>query len=274
MREALSFCAQKGKSQAALPFASLSSIFVGCIFSWRRGVDFDFKAWMALYPDAQSFIASLPLSISAVLHEITLLKQEISDLRRQLGKRSSNSSKPPSSDGLKKKPRILSSLRGRSGKKAGDQAGHKGGMLRQVAAADFAGLTAPVAALIATAPVRHLDETGLWVGGGTQRLHTASNSTLTQYRVCAKRGDMLTTLVGGVIVHDHFKPYLKLAGVAHSFCNAHHLRELKALIEIEREPWATKMLRLLQRARRGPPGGRSKQDQSGRADRPADQHRL
>jgi hypothetical protein len=151
-----------------------------------------------------------------------------------LGKRSSNSSKPPSSDGLKKKPRSLSSLLGRSGK-AGGQTGHKGGMMRQVAAADFASLTAHVAARIATAPVRHLDETGLRVGGGTQGLHTASNSTLTQYRVCAKPGDMLTTLVGGVIVHDHFKPYLKLAGVAHSFCNAHHLRELKALIEIERE---------------------------------------
>jgi hypothetical protein len=60
MREARSFCEQKGNSQAALPFASLSSIFVAYIFSLLRGVDFDFKAWMALYPDAQSFIASLP----------------------------------------------------------------------------------------------------------------------------------------------------------------------------------------------------------------------
>jgi transposase len=71
---------------------------------------------------------------------------------------------------------------------------------------------------------------------------------LTQYRACAKRGDVPKSLIGGVIVHDHFKPYLKLAGVAHSFCNARHLRELKALIEIEREPWATKMFRLLRRS--------------------------
>jgi hypothetical protein len=215
----------------------------------RHRLGWDSESWIPILPDAQSIIASLQQSLSAALHQNGLLKQEVSDLRRQLGKHSSNSSEPPSRDGLKKKPRSLSSLLGRSGKKAGDQVGHKGGTLRQVAAADFAGLTAHVAARIATAPVRHLDETGLRVGGGTQGLHTASTLALTQYRVCAKRGDILTAIVGGVIVHDHFKPHLKLAGVAHSFCNAHHLRELKALIEIEREPWATKMVRLLLRAR-------------------------
>ena len=34
----------------------------------------------------------------------------------------------------------------------------------------------------------------------------------------------------------------------HALCNAHHLRELKALIDIEKEPWARKMSRLLVRA--------------------------
>jgi len=46
-------------------------------------------------------------------------------------------------------------------------------------------------------------------------------------------------------VHDHWKPYYTLEGIKHALCNAHHLRELKALVEIEKEDWARKMQRLL-----------------------------
>ena len=52
----------------------------------------------------------------------------------------------------------------------------------------------------------------------------------------------------GIVVHDHWKPYYTLNGVKHALCNAHHLRELKALVEIEKEDWARKMQRLLRRA--------------------------
>ena len=52
----------------------------------------------------------------------------------------------------------------------------------------------------------------------------------------------------GIVVHDHWKPYYTLEGVLHALCNAHHLRELKALAEIEQEPWALRMQRLLRRA--------------------------
>ena len=48
----------------------------------------------------------------------------------------------------------------------------------------------------------------------------------------------------GVLVHGHFQPYFGLKGVLHALCNAHHLRELKALIEIEKEQWAKDMARL------------------------------
>lgn len=43
----------------------------------------------------------------------------------------------------------------------------------------------------------------------------------------------------------NWKPYFTLQKVKHGLCNAHHLRELKALEQIEKEPWAFKMSRLL-----------------------------
>lgn len=52
----------------------------------------------------------------------------------------------------------------------------------------------------------------------------------------------------GIVVHDHWKPYYTMNGVLHALCNAHHLRELKALIEIDHEDWARKMQILLRRA--------------------------
>ena len=100
---------------------------------------------------------------------------------------------------------------------------------------------------VAAAPVKHLDETGFRIGGKTQWLHIASTAWLTFYRTAAKRGSLLAN-VTGIVVHDHWKPYYTMTGVVHALCNAHHLRELKALIEIEKEDWAAKMQRLLRRA--------------------------
>ena len=92
-----------------------------------------------------------------------------------------------------------------------------------------------------------MDETGFRIGGRTQWLHIASTALLTFYRVCAKRGSLLMN-VAGIVVHDHWKPYYTMPGVRHALCNAHHLRELKALVEIEKEDWARKMQRVLRRA--------------------------
>jgi len=307
---------------------------------------------MELSSDVQALIDELRF-------EIVALRQEVADLRRQLGQDSSNSSKPPSSDGLGKKPRIAGSLRGKSGKQSGGQPGHKGATLRRVATPDFtlkhtatccahccAGLSADmvsgvetrqvfdlpeprlevtehqaqiyqcaecrgvtkaafpegvvgpaqygprvrasaiylnaqqlipedrvaeimadllgteslcpasikawstrkaeelqpveayIAAKLALCPVRHLDETGFRIGGKTCWLHSVSTTGLTHYRVSAKRGAVPANLAGGIVVHDHFRPYYSLPNLEHALCNAHHLRELKALIEIEHEPWA------------------------------------
>jgi len=299
--------------------------------------------------------------------EIAALKARIAELERRLGLNSSNSGKPPSSDGLKKPPRVRS-LREPSDQPSGGQQGHKGETLRQIAEPDEVidhfppsctacglavmaemtighsarqvfdlpepqplvvtehrahdcqcsgcgartrgsfpdGINAPVqygpriaafviyllhyqllpedrlaelmadlfgvklvaatiarmsrtcAArlqdfiatvrdLVAGAAVKHMDETGFRIAGKTQWLHMASTALLTFYRVCAKRGSLLAN-VAGIVVHDHWKPYYTMRGVLHALCNAHHLRELKALVDIENEDWARKMQQLLRRA--------------------------
>ena len=111
----------------------------------------------------------------------------------------------------------------------------------------FQGFADAVRDRVAAAPVKHMDETGFRIGGKTQWLHIASTVWLTFYRVSAKRGSLLAK-VTGIVVHDHWKPYYTMTGVLHALCNAQHLREPKALVEIEKEDWAHKMQRLLRRA--------------------------
>ena len=311
--------------------------------------------------------AAQAAEIAAQAAEIAALKARLAELERRLGLNSSNSGKPPSSDGLKKPPRPArtKSLRGPSNKPSGGQTGHKGETLEQVAAPDHTvdhvppvcaacgaavtlamstghsarqvfdlpeptplvvtehrahdcrcaacgthsragfpeGVNAPVqygpriAAIVtyllhyqlvpedrlaelmadlfgvriaaatiarisrscaarlqgfvaavrdrvAAAAVKHMDETGFRIGGKTQWLHIASTAWLTFYRTCARRGSLLANVVG-TVVHDHWKPYYTMTGVLHALCNAHHLRELAALVEIEKEDWARRMQRLL-----------------------------
>jgi transposase len=323
-------------------------------------------------PEPAAPVPPNPASPEAVIAAqqalIAELRARIAELERQLGLNSGNSGKPPSTDGLKKKPARVRNLRERSGKTTGGQKGHPGKTLsrtetpdatvdhfpetcagcgaeldktmanghtarqvfdlpeprplivtehrahgclctacgRETRAAFPEGVTAPVqyggriaavvvyllhyqllpekrlAALmadlfsvslvtatiagmsrscaarfqgfatavcdhVAAAPVKHMDETGFRIGGKTQWLHIASTIWLTFYRVSAKRGSLMENVLG-IVVHDHWKPYYTLQGVLHALCNAHHLRELQALVEIEKEDWARKMQRLLRRA--------------------------
>jgi transposase len=312
---------------------------------------------------------ALKARVAALEAESAAQKERIDELERQLGLNSSNSSKPPASDGLKKAPRTarVKSLRELSGRKSGGQKGHRGETLRPVKNPDIIvnhypeactqcaanvpadastayrsrqvvdipepkvvvtehrahGCACPncnavtwaafpeevkapvqygaqICALVvyllnyqllpedrlaqllsdlfglkmvpatiarmsaacarrlqsfvdavrervAAARVKHLDETGFRIGGRTQWLHIFSTALLTFYRVASKRGSLLSG-VTGIIVHDHWKPYYTMKGVLHALCNAHHLRELMALVEIEKEEWARKMQRLLRHA--------------------------
>jgi len=109
------------------------------------------------------------------------------------------------------------------------------------------GFAAAVHQLILSAPVKHLDETGFRIVKRLRWLHIAATSALTFYRIGSSRGDMLSG-VSGVVVHDHWKSYDTIPEVEHALCNAHHLRELQALVEIEHEDWARQMQVLLRRA--------------------------
>jgi len=115
----------------------------------------------------------------------------------------------------------------------------------QDAAKKAAQLLSHLAATLREARVRHADETGFRVGGKTQWLHVLSNNDSTLYAVSAKRGAVSQNLDGGILVHDHFKSYLKLQSVDHVFCNAHHARELRAVHENDREPWAKALFKVL-----------------------------
>jgi transposase len=80
--------------------------------------------------------------IQALQAENALLRAEnaalmgrLADLERRVGLNSSNSGKPPSSDGLKRPPRV-GSLREASGRKTGGQKGHPGATLRRAETPD------------------------------------------------------------------------------------------------------------------------------------------
>jgi transposase len=102
---------------------------------------------------------------------------------------------------------------------------------------------------IKKATVKYMDESGIRIMKKTEWVHVISTALLTHYRIDPKRGSLLEGIIGKII-HDHWKPYFTLEDVLHALCNAHHLRELKALIEIEKEVWAKEMFELLKNTSR------------------------
>lgn len=104
--------------------------------------------------------------------------------------------------------------------------------------------------LLLKSTVINIDETGTRVKDKLHWTHTISTSSITYYMIHQKRGceaidDMeILPYFKGIAVHDHWKPYNSY-DCTHSYCNAHHLRELIGIVQNEDVRWAKDMHILL-----------------------------
>lgn len=97
----------------------------------------------------------------------------------------------------------------------------------------------------------HFDETGIAIDKKRQWLHVASNDKYTYYEAHKKRGKEAISDINilpnftGTAVHDCWKTYHLYSNCNHALCNAHILRELNAILELEKQNWAEPMKKLL-----------------------------
>lgn len=216
-------------------------------------------------------VVSMNQTINELDQTINELNQTIKELKEQLNKNSKNSSKPPSSDGLKK-PVVKKnrSLRESSGKKQGAQEGHDGVHLSVISNPDHTRehtheiLPSVFNIPLATGTIKntvsrcaeslkdtyeqirlkmitlgliHCDETGSRVDGKICWVHVASDLDYTYLTINQRRGqigmDAANVLphAHGIIVHDCWSSYWKYQDVTHAICCAHLLRELNGVIE-------------------------------------------
>lgn len=104
---------------------------------------------------------------------------------------------------------------------------------------------------VIAAQVGHADETGFYINGQRYWLHTVSTEELTYYEPHANRGKKATEAIGilsrftGTLVHDAWTTYFQYQRLLHALCNAHHLRELTAVVENDQQQWAVLMIACL-----------------------------
>ncbi|HKG92225.1 MAG TPA: IS66 family transposase [Gemmatimonadaceae bacterium] len=106
------------------------------------------------------------------------------------------------------------------------------------------------------APVIHVDETGFFIAGRRQWLHTVSTPALTYYTPHAKRGCGAHDAIGllpayaGTAVHDCYDSYFTYP-CRHALCVVHLLRELTFFAEEHGARWAAALKRSLLAMKRG-----------------------
>ena len=98
----------------------------------------------------------------------------------------------------------------------------------------------------------HADESGLRVNKLGMWLHVYCNSKFTYYDVHGSRGSKAFNSIGiienytGRLMHDCYKSYFTVGTQAiHGLCNAHLLRELKAVYEYDKLEFAKELCDLL-----------------------------
>jgi transposase len=105
--------------------------------------------------------------------------------------------------------------------------------------------------LLVKSPILHGDESGINIGNDKHWLHVASNEKVTHYSVHKSRGFEAMEEIGifkryqGIMIHDHWRSYFRYTEAKHALCNAHHLRELKYINEVQGLKWAKTMSDLL-----------------------------
>ena len=114
---------------------------------------------------------------------------------------------------------------------------------QQAGADNLSGVLSDIKESLQNAAVVHFDETGLRVKGRLHWLHSAGTANLTCDDWHARRGKDGMTQAGvlshfnGTAVHDGWASYFHY-GCRDALCNAHHLRELTALHEQDKQEWA------------------------------------
>ncbi|HEX5116301.1 MAG TPA: IS66 family transposase [Pseudonocardiaceae bacterium] len=86
------------------------------------------------YDELAALVAQQAQVINELRTRVAALEAENAELKRRLGMNSTNSSQPPSTDGLAKP--VRKSLRGKTSRRPGGQAGHPGSTLTPVAVPD------------------------------------------------------------------------------------------------------------------------------------------